>query len=97
MNMILLLNEKNKKNKSKNGERKGVEEELDTKVKTVYEDNIIKNSSLFIDNKILEELSKLLIESFNRQINDFNDIIGKIVKDTMTIQSLNIMKNFNFE
>ena len=66
-----------KKNKSKNGERKGVEEELVTKVKT--------------------ELSKLVIESFNRQINDFNDIIEKIVKDTMTIQSLNIMKNFNFE
>ena len=97
MNMNLLLNEQNKNNKSKKGERKGVEDELVTKVKTVYEDNIIKNSSLFIDNKILEELSKLLIESFNRQINDFNDIIGKIVKDTMTIQSLNIMKNFNFE
>ena len=97
MNMNLLLNEQNKKNQSKKGERKGVEDQLVTKVKTVYEDNIIKNSSLFIDNKILEELSKLVIESFNRQISDFNDIIEKIVKDTMSAQSLNIMKNFSFE
>ena len=97
MNMNLLLNEQNKKNTSKKGERKGIEDELVIKVKTVYEDNIIKNSSLFIDNKILEELSKLVIESFNKQINDFNDIIEKIVKDTMSTQSLNIMKNFNFE
>ncbi len=98
MNMNLLLNEQNKKNnKNKKGERKGVEDELIIKVKTVYEDNIIKGASLFIDNKIKEELSKLMIESFNTQINDFNSIIEKIVKDTMSTQSLNIMKNFNFE
>jgi hypothetical protein len=99
LNMNLLLNEQNKKssNKSKKVERKGVEDELITKVKFLYQDHIIKNASLFIDNKINEELSKLMIESFNTQINDFNEIIEKIVKETMTNQSLNIMNNFNFE
>ena len=38
-----------------------------------------------------------MIESFNTQINDFNEIIEKIVKETMTNQSLKIMNNFNFE
>ena len=97
--MNILINEKNRKNNNKNkkAERKGVEDEIIIKVKTLYQDYVIKNSSRYIDNKLNEELSKLMIDSFNIQINDFNETIEKIVKETMSQQSLNIMKNFNFE
>ena len=99
LNMNLLINEQNRKNNNKNkkAERKGVEDEIIIKVKTLYQDYVIKNSSRYIDNKLNEELSKLMIDSFNIQINDFNETIEKIVKETMSQQSLNIMKNFNFE
>ena len=43
------------------------EDELINKVKVLYQDFIIKNSSLFIDNKINDELSKLMIDSFNNK------------------------------
>ena len=95
-NMNFILNEQNKKINNKNN-RSGVEDELITKVKEKYIDLIIKNSSLFIDNKINDELSKLMIDSFNNKINDYNEEIEKIVKECMNKQSLNIINNFKFK
>ena len=98
LNMTFILNEQNNKNNNKNViDRSGVEDELINKVKVLYQDFIIKNSSLFIDNKINDELSKLMIDSFNNKINDYNETIEKIVKESMNKQSLNIMNNFKFE
>lgn len=96
LNMNLLLNNQNKKNNNKKN-RNGVEDELFNKVKILYKDFVIKKSSIYIDNKINEELSKLIIESFNNQINNYNEIIEKIVKESMNQQSLNIINNFKFE
>ena len=38
-----------------------------------------------------------MIESFNNQINNYNEDIQKIVKESMNQQSLNIINNFQFE
>jgi len=95
MNQILDKQKKNEKNKK--NERNGYEDDLMVRLQTIFQDYVIKKASFYIDNKINEEISKLIIESYNSQINDFNDIIQNIVKESMNSQSLNIMNNFKFE
>ena len=95
MNQILDKQKKNEKNKK--NERNGYEDDLMVRLQTIFQDYVIKKASFYIDNKIKEEISKLIIESYNSQINDFNDIIQNIVKESMNSQSLNIMNNFKFE
>ena len=69
-----LLSEKSisnakKKKRNKNDDKNGRESTFIEKVRILYNTAVIKNSSVFIDNKIVEELSKKLIESFNNKIN----------------------------
>jgi len=92
-----ILNNQKKQEKSKKNDRNGFQDDLMVQLQTIFQDYVIKKASFFIDNKIKEEISKLIIESYNQQINDFNDIIQNIVKESMNSQSLNIMNNFKFE
>ena len=92
MNHILDNQKKNEKNKK--NDRNGFQDDLMVQLQTIFQDYVIKKASFYIDNKINEEISKLIIESYNHQINDFNDIIQNIVKESMNSQSLNIMNNF---
>ena len=92
-----ILNQQKKDEKNKKNERNGFEDDLIIKIQNIYRDYVIKKASSFIDNKINEELSKLIIESYNKQINEFNDIIQNIVKESMNKQSENVMNNFKFE
>ena len=93
-NMNFFLDMKNTDKNKKKKDRSGIEDELVKKVSDSYKDYILKKASVFIDEKIAEEISKLIIESFNRQINDFNEVIENIVKECMNKQSSKIMENF---
>ena len=76
---ILTFTKKSNDNEKKNKMVK--EEELKNKIKNIYILNIIKDSSYFIDCKLIEELIKLLNESFNNQINDFSELIKNKIKN----------------
>ena len=93
-NMNFILKPKNMEKIKNKNDRSGCEDELIKKVKDIYQDYVLKKSSVFIDQKIAEEISKLIIESFNRQINDFNEVIENLVKESMNKQSSSIMNNF---
>jgi hypothetical protein len=93
-NMNFFLDMKNTDKNKKKKDRSGVEDELIKKVSDSFRDCVLKKASVFIDEKIAEEISKLIIESFNRQINDFNEVIENIVTECMNKQSSKIMENF---
>ena len=57
------------------------ETQLIDKIDIVYKNIVIKHSSYFIDSKLIEELIKLLNESFSNQIKDFNTIIKNKLKN----------------
>ena len=74
---FLLLTEKSisndkKKKGNKKDEKNGTEITFIEKVHILYNSVIIKKSSVFIDNKIVEELSKKLIESFINKVNSLH-------------------------
>jgi len=91
--------QKKKGDEKKNNIKKGGGQEDTTfeKIRKNYLDNIIKISSQFLDNKIADEISKLLIETFNDLINNYDEKIQNKVKESMNQQSLNVMKEFKFE
>ncbi len=93
-NMNFFLDMQNSEKNKKKKDRNATEDELIKRVSDTYKDYVLKKASVFIDNKIAEEISKLVIESFNRQINDFNEVIENIVKESMNKQSSSIMNNF---
>ena len=55
----------------------GVQERLVDKISNLCLDAIIKKCYYFIDNKINEELAKLLLQSYNRKINNYIQNIYK--------------------
>ena len=91
--------QKKKGDEKKNNIKKGGGQEDTTfeKIRKNYLDNIVKISSQFLDNKIADETSKLLIETFNDLINNYDEKIQNKVKESMNQQSLNVMKEFKFE
>ena len=91
--------QKKKGDEKKNNIKKGGGQEDTTfeKIRKNYLDNIVKISSQFLDNKIADEISKLLIETFNDLINNYDEKIQNKVKESMNQQSLNVMKEFKFE
>ena len=95
-----LLNKKGEKGNEKKKNIKmggGQEDPIYQKIQRAYLAHIIKIVSKFIDNKITEETSKLMIETFNEIINNYDEVIQNKVKESMNQQSLNVMKEFNFE
>ena len=68
---FILLSEKSIQDgkKKKSDGRNGIESTFNEKVQILYNYAIIKKASVFIDNKIVEELSKKLNESFNKNVN----------------------------
>ena len=91
--------QKKKGDEKKNNIKKGGGQEDTTfeKIRKNYLDNIVKISSQFLDNKIADEISKLLIETFNDLINNYDEKIQNKVKESMNQQSLNVMNEFKFE
>ena len=91
--------QKKKGDEKKNNIKKGGGQEDTTfeKIRKNYLDNIVKISSQFLNNKIADETSKLLIETFNDLINNYDEKIQNKVKESMNQQSLNVMKEFKFE
>ena len=75
----------------------GQEDPLYQQIQKIYFDNLIKIVSKFINNKITEEFSKLMIQIFNETVNNYDETIKNKVMDSMNQQSLNVMKEFNFE
>ena len=75
----------------------GQEDPLYQQIQKIYFDNLIKIVSKFINNKITEEFSKLMIQIFNETVNNYDETIKNKVMDSMNQQSLNVMKVFNFE
>ena len=94
-----LLNYKNKKlnNKKKDKISTGPQEDnIYEKIRKILLDNIVKETSKFIDVKICEEFCKLMIDTYFNMINNYDEVIQNKVKDSMNIQSTNLMKNFKF-
>ena len=91
--------EKKKGDEKKNNIKKGGGQEDTTfeKIRKNYLDNIIKISSKFLDNKIADEISNLLISTYNELINNYDEKIQNKVKDSMNQQSLNVMKEIKIE
>ena len=91
--------EKKKGDEKKNNIKKGGGQEDTTfeKIRKSYLDNIIKISSKFLDNKIADEVSKLLTETYNGMINNYDEKIQNKVKESMNQQSLNVMKEIKIE
>ena len=75
----------------------GQEDSLYQQIQNIYFNNLIKIASKFIDNKITEEMDKLMIQTFNEAVNNYDEIIKNKVQESMNQQSLNVMKEFNFE
>ena len=87
-----------RKEKQKNLKFGGSQEDpIYQQIHKSYLDHIIKTASKFIDNKIIEEISKLMIKTFNETINNYDEVIQNKVKESMNQQSLDVMKEFNFE
>ena len=87
-----------RKEKQKNLKFGGSQEDpIYQQIHKSYSDHIIKTASKFIDNKIIEEISKLMIKTFNETINNYDEVIQNKVKESMNQQSLDVMKEFNFE
>ena len=94
-----LLNYKNKKlnNKKKDKISTGPQEDnIYEKIRKILLDNIVKETSKFIDVKICEEFCKLMIDTYYNMINNYDEVMQNKVKDSMNIQSTNLMKNFKF-
>ena len=94
-----LLNYKNKKlnNKKKDKISTGPQEDnIYEKIRKILLDNIVKETSKFIDVKICEEFCKLMIDTYFNMINNYDEVMQNKVKDSMNIQSTNLMKNFKF-
>ena len=93
MNILDKRNEKQKNLKFGGSQ----EDSIYQQIHKSYLDHIIKTASKFIDNKITEEISKLMIKTFNETINNYDEVIQNKVKESMNQQSLDVMKEFNFE
>ena len=93
MNILDKRNEKQKNLKFGGSQ----EDPIYQQIHKSYLDHIIKTASKFIDNKITEEISKLMIKTFNETINNYDEVIQNKVKESMNQQSLDVMKEFNFE
>ena len=91
--------EKKKGDEKKNNIKKGGGQEDTTfeKIRKNYLDNIIKISSKFLNNKIADKISNLLISTYNELINNYDEKIQNKVKDSMNQQSLNVMKEIKIE
>ena len=90
---------KRREMKKKNNIKKGGGQEDTTfeKIRKNYLDNIIKISSKFLNNKIADKISNLLISTYNELINNYDEKIQNKVKDSMNQQSLNVMKEIKIE
>ena len=87
-----------RKEKQKNLKFGGSQEDpIYQQIHKSYLDHIITTASKFIDNKITEEISKLMIKTFNETINNYDEVIQNKVRESMNQQSLDVMKEFNFE
>ena len=93
MNILDKRNEKQKNLKFGGSQ----EDPIYQQIHKSYLDHIIKTASKFIDNKITEEISKLMIKTFNETINNYDEVIQNKVRESMNQQSLDVMKEFNFE
>ena len=91
---ILDKRKENQKNLKFGGSQ---EDSIYQQIHKSYLDHIITTASKFIDNKITEEISKLMIKTFNETINNYDEVIQNKVKESMNQQSLDVMKEFNFE
>ena len=91
--------EKKKGDEKKNNIKKGGGQEDTTfeKIRKNYLDNIIKIASKFLNNKIADKISNLLISTYNELINNYDEKIQNKVKDSMNQQSLNVMKEIKIE
>ena len=91
--------DKKKGDEKKNNIKKGGGQEDTTfeKIRKNYLDNIIKISSKFLNNKIADKISNLLISTYNELINNYDEKIQNKVKDSMNQQSLNVMKEIKIE
>lgn len=87
-----------RKEKQKNLKFGGSQEDsIYQQIHKSYLDHIITTASKFIDNKITEEIYKLMIKTFNETINNYDEVIQNKVRESMNQQSLDVMKEFNFE
>ena len=91
--------DKKKGDEKKNNIKKGGGQEDTTfeKIRKNYLDNIIKISSKFLNNKIADKISNLLVSTYNELINNYDEKIQNKVKDSMNQQSLNVMKEIKIE
>ena len=85
----------NQKNDEK--QRGGYEDELIIKIQILFQDYIIKKASSYINNIIIERLFKLVVDEYNEQINEYNEVIEKIVKESMDKQSEEVMRSCTFD
>ena len=94
MNYMQKKGDEKKSNIKKGG---GQEDTTFEKIKKNYLDNIVKISSIFLDNLITDEIAKLMIQTFNEMANNYDEKIQNKVKESMNQQSLNIMEELKFE
>ena len=95
-----ILNKKKEKGNEKKMNIKvggGQTDSISERIQKSYMTHLIKTVSKYIDNKITEEIGKILIENFNEIINNYDEVIQNKVKASIYQQSLNVMKEIKFE
>ena len=98
INYVLNIKKEKGNEKKKNIESGGGQEDtVFNRIRKCYLEHIIKILSKYLDNTITDEISKLMIQTYNEMINNYDKIIQDKVQESMNQQSLNIMKEFKFE
>ena len=95
-----ILNKKKEKGNEKKMNIKvggGQTDSISERIQKSYMTHLIKTVSKYIDNKITEEIGKILIENFNEIINNYDEVIQNKVKASIYQQRLNVMKEIKFE
>ena len=95
-----ILNKKKEKGNEKKMNIKvggGQTDSISERIQKSYMTHLIKTVSKYIDNKITEEIGKILIENFNEIINNYDEVIQNKVKASIYQQSLNVIKEIKFE
>ena len=98
INYVLNIKKEKGNEKKKNIESGGGQEDtVFNRIRKCYLEHIIKILSKYLDNTITDEISKLMIQTYNEMVNNYDKIIQDKVQESMNQQSLNIMKEFKFE
>ena len=95
-NLTKVICNPSNKNTKKGIDTKAQEQQLFTKMKNNFQDNLIKQGSLFMDNKIVDIYKKLIMDTFNDMINNYDDAMKNKVQNWMAEEIDKLMKEYNF-